>query len=213
MSHEPHDDQTKKKATDLERKTAIIVITIALTAILVRVRRGIRVGIDPTHDRATPQRDVRKPSEGLDERAHERLHALLKRKQRGQSPELRLPLAIDAVLLLLFLLDLSLSFAEPPCGRAELPPHDRPFTARLALAQDGKRGAHAQDARIGGVYPVYERAAQRARERVAEAPREERINALVVVVVVVVRFCRRRRRCCLRDDGARQWGWRLEWKW
>jgi len=184
------------------------VITIAVTAILVRR------GIDLTHDRATPERDVRKPSESLDERAHERLHALLEREQRGRSPKSRLPLAIDADAPLFFhllLLDLDLGFSPPakPRRRAELPPHDRPSAARLAVAQNGKRGAHAQNARIGRVYPVYERATERTRERVAEAPREERIDALVAVLFLRVfcsASCRRRRRCCLRDRACRC-GW------
>ena len=76
--------------------------------------------------------------------------------------------------------------ARKPRRRAELAPHDRPLPARLALAQNGERGSHAQNARIGSVYPVYERAAQRTRERVAEASREERVDGLVLVIVIVI---------------------------
>ena len=165
----------------------IVAVAIAVTAIVL-IRRSV-VDNNPAHGGAAPQRDVGKPSESLDERAHERLHALLEREQRHGSPKPIFPLGIHAFQFFHSLwrsLGALLAPTGEPRWRAKLTPHDRPPPARLAFAQNGECGADAEETRIGRVYPVYERTSQRTRERVAEPSREERVDRLVAVVVIFV---------------------------
>ena len=158
--------------------------------VIITTRGGFR-RVDPNiaHGRIVPQNDIRKPPQRLDERAHERLHPVLKRKQRSSTPEPRLPLSIPLPPLL-FGIGIGIIADPPPSGRTELAPNDRPVPARLARAQSREGRAQTELSRIRRVYPVYERAAQRTRERFSEPPREERVDGFVVVIAIVITcFC------------------------
>jgi len=103
-------------------------------------------------------------------------HAVAERVNRGAVHELHdvaqlvareLPLQFAPLLLLL-----------PPRTREQSPQHP-PVPFLLELPQLRKRRANAQQARIGRVYPVAQRAPQRARRIGVPAANKEALEALV----------------------------------
>lgn len=103
-------------------------------------------------------------------------------------PKLRLPLAIPPFLLLPppppWALSLTSVFELKPSRRTELAPDDQPLPARLAGVQLREGSVQAEQSGIHSIYPVYQRTTECAREHVAKAPREDRVDQLVVIFFV-----------------------------